>query len=344
MNQQPYGHITSDFMGTKFTWTIDNFTHRYTATGEKFSSTEFFTGKDYKDEWCFEMYPKGQCESDKDFVCLSLRLLRTPKEEVRVNIMYSMAKLDDENSTEHPPITHPVSHQVFIKNMSNRLTRFVDSSDILNYLKNDTLKISCQITSSETRPSAQVIEASGTFPLRLCDHMWMLFQESKLSDAVVIVEDKQFHVHKLLLQIRSPVFAAMFEHNLKENQTNEIKIEEIRPEVVRKMLQFIYTDRIDNFEDIVRDLLVAADRYSLDGLTALCERVLCEQVTVSNAVATLILAESYNSANVKRHVARFINGNLPEIVNTGEYKEMEESRPALVSYLVREMATNMIKN
>ncbi|XP_011299510.1 speckle-type POZ protein A-like [Fopius arisanus] len=168
--------------------------------------------------------------------------------------------------------------------------------------------------------------------------MWILFQESKLSDAVIVVEDKQFHVHKLLLQTRSPVFAAMFEHDLKERQTNEIKIEGIKPEVVRKMLQFIYTDTLDNCKDNVGELLIAADRYSLEGLIVRCERILCERVTIDNAVSTLELADNYNATNVKKHVAKFISRNLPFIVGTDEYKEIEVRKPALVAYLMREMA------
>ena len=50
--------------------------------------------------------------------------------------------------------------------------------------------------------------------------------------------DSRFKCHKVILAARSDVFAAMFSHyNTSEAMTNEIKINDIEPEVMELMLQ-----------------------------------------------------------------------------------------------------------
>lgn len=62
---------------------------------------------------------------------------------------------------------------------------------------------------------------------------------------------------------RSPVFAAMFEHEMEERKQNRVAITDVDHEVLREMLRFIYTGRAANLERMADDLLAAADKVSL---------------------------------------------------------------------------------
>lgn len=59
---------------------------------------------------------------------------------------------------------------------------------------------------------------------------------------------------------RSPVFAAMFEHEMEERKQNRVAITDVDHEVLREMLRFIYTGRAANLERMADDLLAAADK------------------------------------------------------------------------------------
>jgi hypothetical protein len=48
-----------------------------------------------------------------------------------------------------------------------------------------------------------------------------------------------FKVHKCILGCRSPVFGAMFEHEMLEKNSNEIKIEDMKGKVIEAMLRFM---------------------------------------------------------------------------------------------------------
>lgn len=59
---------------------------------------------------------------------------------------------------------------------------------------------------------------------------------------------------------RSPVFAAMFEHEMEERKHNRVAITDVDHEVLREMLRFIYTGKATNLEKMADDLLAAADK------------------------------------------------------------------------------------
>ena len=54
-----------------------------------------------------------------------------------------------------------------------------------------------------------------------------------------------FKVHKIILGCRSPVFAAMFQHRVTENDENVINIVDIRGDVIEKMLHFMFVSLLN---------------------------------------------------------------------------------------------------
>ncbi len=53
---------------------------------------------------------------------------------------------------------------------------------------------------------------------RLSEDLSQLFDNSSFSDVILVVGDRQFHVHKAILAARSCVFNAMFEHEMEEKK------------------------------------------------------------------------------------------------------------------------------
>lgn len=65
-----------------------------------------------------------------------------------------------------------------------------------------------------------------------------------------------------IFSARSPVFQAMFEHEMEERKHNRVDITDVDHEVLREMLRFIYTGKASNLEKMADDLLAAADKVS----------------------------------------------------------------------------------
>lgn len=68
---------------------------------------------------------------------------------------------------------------------------------------------------------------------------------------------------------RSPVFAAMFEHEMEERKQNRVTINDVDHEVLKEMLRFIYTGKSPHLEKMADDLLAAADKVNISFLKGL---------------------------------------------------------------------------
>eukprot|EP00111_Clytia_hemisphaerica_P013135 TCONS_00038547-protein len=60
------------------------------------------------------------------------------------------------------------------------------------------------------------------------------------SDAVLVVEEKELHVHSMILSLASPYFDKMFNGSFKESQTKRVTLEGKSFDLIRQMLKIIY--------------------------------------------------------------------------------------------------------
>eukprot|EP00731_Ephydatia_muelleri_P032707 Em0024g251a len=87
---------------------------------------------------------------------------------------------------------------------------------------------------------------------------------------------------------RSPVFSAMFEHEMEESRKNHVEISDLDQEVMQEMLAYIYTGKAPNLKKMADSLLSAADKYALDRLKVMCEEALCANLNIENVSDTLV--------------------------------------------------------
>ena len=95
--------------------------------------------------------------------------------------------------------------------------------------------------------------------------------DNLFSDIKVIVENKTFYCHKLMLQINSEYLAKqiMIEHYL-------LKLKYINPEQFYEVLQFIYTVEVLLSTNNIESLLSAACQLEVPKLIEICLRFLAD--------------------------------------------------------------------
>ena len=68
---------------------------------------------------------------------------------------------------------------------------------------------------------------------------------------------------------------------------------------VEAMVKFMYTGCVPaNISDMVADLLHLADKYGLECLKKACEKTLADDLTVENAINTIILTDRWGIRNI----------------------------------------------
>jgi hypothetical protein len=96
------------------------------------------------------------------------------------------------------------------------------------------------------------------------------FNDASTSDFIVKCQDKQFHVHQLILREGSKYFEAILHNDCKEKRENMLRIEDFGPNVVEIFLQYLYNGAIPRIS-FVRStesfsLMKIADKYNVNEL------------------------------------------------------------------------------
>ncbi|XP_057416749.1 ARM REPEAT PROTEIN INTERACTING WITH ABF2-like [Lotus japonicus] len=128
----------------------------------------------------------------------------------------------------------------------------------------------------------------------------------KLSNVTFLVEGKRFYAHRACLQATSDVFHAMFDGGYKESEANDIEIPNIKWDVFRMMIRFIYTGTVDVKLDIAKDLLIAADQYLLEDLKHLCAHAISQDIYVDNVSLMYDMSETYNATSLRNACILFV--------------------------------------
>lgn len=98
---------------------------------------------------------------------------------------------------------------------------------------------------------------------KLSQHMGYLLDNGTFSDVTLCAGGREFKAHKAVLATRSPVFSAMFEHQMEESRRGRVEIPDIDPDVFHEMLKFVYTGNTPQLQGMADDLLAAADKVKL---------------------------------------------------------------------------------
>lgn len=328
-----------------YMWTINNFSFCREEMGEVLKSSTFSAGANDKLKWCLRVNPKGLDEESKDYLSLYLLLVSCNKSEVRAKFKFSIlnAKREETKAMESQRAYR------FVQGKDWGFKKFIRRDFLLDeangLLPDDKLTIFCEVSvvADSVNISGQSNAVLFKVPeCRLPDDLGGLFENQKFSDVTLTVCGREFQAHKAILAARSPVFSAMFEHEMEERKQNRVDITDVDHEVLREMLRFIYTGKAANLDKMADDLLAAADKYALERLKVMCEESLCTGLNVDNAAETLILADLHSADQLKGQAIEFINTHAAEAMETPGFKSMIHSHPHLMAEAFRALATQQI--
>ncbi|KAA8585429.1 hypothetical protein FQN60_004123 [Etheostoma spectabile] len=176
---------------------------------------------------------------------------------------------------------------------------------------------------------------------RLAEELGDLWENSRFTDCALvhILTTPCYAGTHMVLHARSPVFSAMFEHEMEESKKNRVEINDVEPDVFKEMMCFIYTGKAPNLDKMADDLLAAADKYALERLKVMCEDGLCASLSVENAAEILILADLHSADQLKTQAVDFINYHAADVMETLSWKSMVISHPHLVAEAYHSLAS-----
>eukprot|EP00731_Ephydatia_muelleri_P032700 Em0024g244a len=307
-----------------YMWNIDNFSFCREEMGEVLKSSTFSSGHDDTLKWCLRMNPKGLDEESRDYLSLYLLLLSGNKSEVRAKFKFSILN----NKKEERKAMESQRAYRFVQGKDWGFKKFIRRDFLFDeangLLPDDKLTLYCEVS-----VVSDVVNQSGTS---------VMSNSPKFSDVMLAVGSHEFKAHKAVLAARSPVFSAMFEHEMEESRKNRVEISDLDQEVMQEMLAYIYTGKAPNLKKMADSLLSAADKYALDRLKVMCEEALCANLNIENVSDTLVLADLHSATQLKAMCIDFINNYAPEVMDTQGWSTLVSRHAHLVAEAFKALA------
>ncbi|KAM0930427.1 hypothetical protein ACQ4PT_001111 [Festuca glaucescens] len=321
---------------------IDGYSlYRGLGVGECINSATFAVGGH---DWCLCVYPDGENEEFEDWVSVYVEL-KTKNTEVRA--LYDLRIVDRTTRPPQPVYTPPnpsgIEPSVF-DTLDGEMsacghTDFLRKSEIDKYLMDDVLLIECSLTVIKFKEAIMnaVVQVP---PSDLLNNLSTFLESTEGADVFFKVKEQVFPAHKFILATRSPVFRAEFYGPMRdEHRCSTVTIEDMQPAVFRGLLHFTYTDSLapmddlddDEYEEMVRHLLVAADRYAMERMKLICGSKLCESLHAETVATTLALADQHNCSQLKDACIEFINSSnrLNDVVASNGFEHLKRACPTI---------------
>ncbi|CAG0902429.1 unnamed protein product [Cyprideis torosa] len=308
----PSERRTSDLKISEFSfqWIV-----KHVSLRTKFFCSGEFHSPDRTSSWKLEFYPKSKHGGK----WLALYLVSSSTAALNAILSINFLSYGEEKN-----LTVATLKESSLYTGDLHPGSYISSSKYLDdCVINDSLTIQCNITiigesveTTEFEPpvlpcSSSVVESGKK-----------LFSLGLHSDITLLVEDRKFALHKNILAAQSPVFGSMFQHDMLEKQTGEVKITDFSAEVIEELLRFMYSGNVRNIERISEDLFSAAAKYDLKSLQGICEKQLACSLTRENFYRILVLAHLHQSAYLEDALVRFARQN-PEMLADEEWASDE---------------------
>ena len=143
----------------------------------------------------------------------------------------------------------------------------------------------------------------------LAVYLAKLFLDQDSNDIVFECKGVQIPAHASILGARSPVFKVMFKSKMSESINKEVKIDDVEPDVLKEMLRFMYSAKVDESFTKFRELLVVADKYQVVELVELCGTKIVESLNKDNVLDVGAFAEFHNADKLMKACVEFILNN-----------------------------------
>jgi len=153
-----------------------------------------------------------------------------------------------------------------------------------------------------------------------------LRQNATMCDVTIKVElngvKKKFSAHKLVLAASSPYFKAMFTGGCREKNSSEVNMSYIHPEVFSKILEFVYTSKIQISEKCVLHIMSGACMLQMNHIVRICCDFLESQLEPSNCIGLATFACDLGCMEFKRKIEKYICQHFDEVSKNDEFKTL----------------------
>ena len=236
----------------------------------------WFSPPGSKDLWFLKLRLKAFDENNgnQEFIGVHLFLKESGDRKKEVRAHYTISVLDSSGNKRFTGECSKPEGRIFKAGTEGHGYKLLCPRDGIfraeNKLLGDdsSLNIRCEVTVfGEIRHTPPKPEFASPFSAAdksshsLSADLGRLLPLARGTDAILMSkEGKRLAVHRAILMARSEYFMAVFQHDMKEKKSNEVRLDDIEYDVLNEMVRFMYTDETPKLDVMSSDLMLVADR------------------------------------------------------------------------------------
>ncbi len=151
--------------------------------------------------------------------------------------------------------------------------------------------------------------------LEMLENLSRFKNECLFTDIYIYVDGVEFPCHKVILCAASNYFKAMFSCDLKESRLGKVFIENISPWTMKRLLDYIYTGKVEINYDNVIDIFNAAVMFQLFKLADKCTTYIQQHIDIQNCIEINLFASMHNLVQLENDTFQFILENFMQLIN-----------------------------
>ncbi|XP_002735621.1 kelch-like protein 24 [Saccoglossus kowalevskii] len=159
---------------------------------------------------------------------------------------------------------------------------------------------------------------------RVLDILHDMRKHALCVDTVVCVQDEEFTCHRVVLSACSSFFKAMFSHELRETVEARVTLNDVRPEIMKDLIEFAYTAKLHIHEENIQEMLTTSIYLQFDDVTTACCDFLTRHLTSSNCLEMWKLAENHACESLRANAQMFSLWNFCEVKEQEEFLKLDK--------------------
>ena len=140
-----------------------------------------------------------------------------------------------------------------------------------------------------------------------------LQSERKFWDCKIIVGTETLLCHSVIVSALSPVLEEMIESKIRDRSEKDITFEDIQPEVMRKITNYMYTGSVNIPSKLVLEVVQVCDELQIEDLKERCLYRVPEILSPQTAIRWLKYARKHELESICDSCERYISHSFCDI-------------------------------
>ena len=144
-------------------------------------------------------------------------------------------------------------------------------------------------------------------------------QEKKFWDCKIIVGTETLYCHSVIISALSTVLEEMIETKIRDGVEKEITFDDIQPEVMRKITNYMYTGCVIIPKELVLEVVQVCDELEIEDLKARCVYRVPDILSPQTAIGWMRYAHKHALLSILDLCKRYVSDSFLEVTKEKEF-------------------------